>query len=363
MTQLLPYPIELSPYLAAWRFSLDAAGVPTRSNTILYHPTLIAQYALLQWRRYLAGQDERDKSAFLAQVRWLVAHETRIADDAGGWPISSLSPHTFVEGSWLSATTQGNALSGLVRAYQLTQETQFLKCAHRVAQTFARDILDGGVASPIGKEGLFFEDVAIYPASHSFSGCVFALSGLYDYVTLTGNGAMREVIERGLSTMHTLLAEFDTGFWAYSDLLDRPLVSPPQLLLQAELLAMLATLSGRRDFLAYSLRWRHYHHQRLTRLRYRVAQYKAHYSHILGKRIRARFFPVPQMSTPLQVCIPITAFPVAGGMRAVLSSLMQVTAESWRADYVTQYKGPNASDFTIYTFGTARMSPWQFPIV
>src|SRR5260221_5480620 len=96
----------------------------------------------------------------------------RTSDDAGGWPISSPHPDIPTKGRWLSALTQGNALSVLVRAYQLTSEQPFLDAAQRVIRTFERDILDGGVSAPVGSNGVFFEEVAVYPAVHKLSGFI-----------------------------------------------------------------------------------------------------------------------------------------------------------------------------------------------
>jgi glycosyltransferase involved in cell wall biosynthesis len=360
---LFPYPIDMRLYLTLLQFSLDDGGVPSQVSLAGYHPTIIAQYALVQWNQYLASKNESCRTEFLIQAYRLIEHEVRIAKDAGGWPISSQRPDSNFEGSWLSALTQGNALSVLVRAYQLTQDEVFLASARRVALTFERDILDGGVIAPIGRDGIFFEEVAVYPAAHTLNGCIFALFGLYDYLALTGNAAIREIIESSLSTMHVLLDEFDTGFWICADLLHRRLVSSSQLLLHAELLSALAAISACEHCLKLSLRWQQYHRQPLTRLRYYIASRKVSHSCVFWNRIRSRLFSLPRISYPLRVCVPITAFPVAGGMRTVLAGVAQAMMGKWQVEHLTQYVGPNRGNFTIHRFGTAKMSPWQFPMV
>ncbi|MDQ2886062.1 MAG: glycosyltransferase family 4 protein [Chloroflexota bacterium] len=79
--------------------------------------------------------------------------------------------------------------------------------------------------------------------------------------------------------------------------------------------------------------------------------------------VRSRLFPGPQISHPLRVCVPISAFPVTGGMRTVLSNIAQVTGDIWQIEYLTHAIGPHSERFIIHQFGTRRMGPWQFPAV
>ncbi len=65
----------------------------------------------------------------------------------------------------------------------------------------------------------------------------------------------------------------------------------------------------------------------------------------------------------MQVCVPITAFPVAGGMRSVLAGVQQAMEQHWQMIYLTNHKGPLADKFTIEVFGGRLARPWQFPQV
>ncbi len=213
-------------------------------NAYGYHPTTITHYALAHWNLYLTTLEESHLHTFLKQAQWLVEHEVIIDEGMSGWPLSFSHPDVPTNGSWLSALTQGCGISVLVRAYKLTEDARYLEVAHRVIGTFKRDILDGGVSTPVDGEGVFFEEVAVYPAAHMLSGFMFALLGLYDYVMVTDNTEVSEIIRHALATMHWLLVEFDTGFWLRNDLLGRQLASSAQLTLHIELLSTLATCSG-----------------------------------------------------------------------------------------------------------------------
>jgi glycosyltransferase involved in cell wall biosynthesis len=86
------------------------------------------------------------------------------------------------------------------------------------------------------------------------------------------------------------------------------------------------------------------------------------------KLLRRLIFGAPivhkqKQATLEQVCIPITAFPVAGGMRSVLSGVAQVMSDQWQITYLTYCKGKDTQGLTIKTFGSAKTHPWHFPNV
>ena len=115
-------------------------------------------------------------------------------------------------GPWLSAVTQGNSISVLTRAYQLTGQEIFIDITRHAIRTFEKDILDGGICTPVGTNGVFFEEFGIYPASHTLTGLIFGLYGLYDYVMLSHDSQIERLIQNSLAAMHILLVEFEEDF-------------------------------------------------------------------------------------------------------------------------------------------------------
>src|SRR6266700_1574093 len=354
VVDLSSYPIDMSSFLTLPDSTLDAAGVPYRVNPAGYDPALIAHYALAHWNMYLATNDEQHRNMFLSQAYWLIEHEERIGKAAGGWPISFHHPDFHPRGSWLSASAQGSGISVLMRAYQLTHQEAFLEVINRVVRTFEQDILDGGVTAPTGANGIFFEDMAVYPATHALNGFLFALLGLYDYVALTGDAQIEKLISRSLATMHDILREFDLGFWTYTDLLHQRLATPSQLALQTMLLEAVARLSTCNHCSTIVSRWKGYQHRFGPRLRYLIAERWSRYRRAFWGRVRTALFPAPQPASLRPICIPLPAFPVMEGVA-------QVTKDIWQIEYLTQIVGPRAQDFTIYRFGTASMTPSAFP--
>jgi glycosyltransferase involved in cell wall biosynthesis len=361
--ELLAYPIDMSSFLRLPSCTFDAAGVPCHGSSSAYPPTTIAQYALAHWNQYLATNDEHHRRVFLVQAYWFVEHVIKIGEDAGGWPIVLPRLDVPMGNSALSALTQGSALSVLVQAYRLTSEEVFLRVAHRAARTFERDILDGGVNTPIGADGLFFEEVAVYPAAHTLSGFIFSLFGLYDYVSLTRDAQIERLIARSLETMRSLLEEFDTGFWTRADLLHRHLASPAHLTLQIMLLEALASYSGNDHYMATARRWKSYQRRILSRLRYLMSSSSTSLISTLGNRLRTMIFPKSSPSSSIRVCVPINAFPVTGGTQTVLRGVAQVTADVWQLEYLTRFGDSHAEHCCIHRFGTVKMSPWHFPTV
>lgn len=294
-SELRPFPVEMKSLLDLPHGPLDEAGVPYFIPTSeefaseCYHPTYIAQYALTQWNEYLRSKKEEALEAFLTQARWFVAHETRTADGAGGWPLPFPCPDFYASEYWLSALTQGEVVAVLVRAYRVTGEESFLQVAHRAVRTFELDICEGGVSAKIGEQGIFFEEVAVYPAAHILNGYILSLFGLYDYVVLTNDVHIAQLIQRSINTLHTLLDEFDLGYGTRYDLLLRGHCSPFYHNLHVLLLAALAQYSGCQHCAALSARWATYEHgikPLINHVMSRLSRYRRGISLIISGRER-----------------------------------------------------------------------------
>jgi glycosyltransferase involved in cell wall biosynthesis len=327
-----------------------------------YQPATRMRHALAHWDRFLAINEGYDRQAFLDQAYWLLDHQQSAGDQVGGWPISPAVSEVSPCGPYLSASIQGHGLSILVRAYQLTGDGAWLDGARRVVRSFEEDIFDGGVCAPVGSDGIFFEEVTVYPAAHSLTGCLSALLALYEYVAVANDVHIAQLIDRGLNTLHGLLCEFDSGFWTRSDLLHRRLSSEAELLLQAQLLADLANCSQCEHCSALASRWRRYPHRLLGRLRFLVTSNFTQASHAFWCRWQRKLFP-RKASELVRVCVPVFGFPVMGGTRAVLTGIAKIMSDIWDFEYLTQDVGPHEDELVIHKFGTKRMAPWQFPAV
>ena len=376
----LPYPIDLAPLLALPFGTLDSEGVlynaPHGARDGAYQPTSIAQYGLAQWNAWLADERGERIEAFLAQARWLLAHETRLANGAGVWPIPFPSTGYGSPGPWLSAMTQGNALSVLVRAYHHTRDERFLECARRATRSFELDIFEGGVSAPVAGNGLFFEDVATYPAARILNGYVLALFGLLDYVQVTGDEKVEALAQRSLRTLHDLAPGYDLGYWSSYDLLHRQPATRFYHALHVALLRALGETTGCAHCTALAERWDRYQRSAWNRVRSIVVSRALR---IQAARVARRAAAVRKSTdqTPNdaaardrreRVLVTITGFPIAGGMRSVLAGVSAVMDAEWDLEYVTRAVGSDAAGHTIHgyerrygLFGPEATSPSQYP--
>ena len=304
-----------------------------------------------------------DNEALLVQAQWLVEHEIRINASSSGWPISSPQATRSNDGLCLSAVVQGCAITTLVRAYTLTHAELFFETMKRAVKTFERDILDGGISTPAGDQGIYFEEVAVYPATHSLSGCMSGLLGLYEYVTLTHDEHIQTLIEQALAGLHHFLPEFDTGFWTYSDLLHRNISSPEQLALQIDLLNTLSKYSHCTHCSLLLARWKKYQRQPASHIRRSAIECWIYCRNSFWRPIQSALFPRVSSSAPLRTCVIVPAFPAPGGVFTVLEGIAQVMKDVWDIEYLTHQVGPHPENYVIHRFGTKKMAYWQFPMV
>ena len=328
--------------------------------------------ALLRWNSAIITPERGAEDALLAHARWLVDYEVTVAPGAGGWPLP------VADTRLLSATMQGLALAVLARAYLLTGQIQFLACARRAAHTFALDILDGGVCAPVGDgedAGIVFEAVARYPADHSLEGFLVATLSLYDFATLTDDTQARALAQRGHDTLHKLLPVYDVGYRTRSHLHGARLSGQCQQAYLARLMDSLAACSRCAQCQRTSTCWAMYPRSATKRLRFHLARARnvgsqkawALARHALGLR-------GTQTNTdthrPYRICVPITAYPVGGGMRAVMAGWRQAMACDWTMEFLTAHIGPDAEGQVIYSFDprvpvlrARAISPSLFPNV
>lgn len=252
----------------------------------------------------------------------------------------------------------------LTRAYQLTNEEAFLQSASLALEPLRRDIFAGGVSAPLGESGIFLQDEAAYPATHMFTGCAFALLGLYEYLAVVVDADTTQLVARCWQALRVVLDEFDMEFWTRPALSSYQLATPAHLLLQAKLLAILAEYSGWQHAVDLAARWRNYPRRLSARLRYWLNRRLAWFPRVWENRWRRKFFPPSGSDAQTtRVAVSVYGFPSLGGTRAVLAGLAQVTNDIWHIEYITQEVVPHTEPFIIHKFGTRRMEPWQFPAV
>lgn len=169
----------------AWGVRFTDEGLPTVAIPALgkhaLSATTIAQWGIAEYNR---GRYDRAERA----AHYLLS----IQDDRGGFPLTFDHAYTQngavvgydLKAPWLSAITQGNAISLLSRMYVYSRVQAYRDAALAALGPLNTDTTAGGVRGYLNG-GVWFEETPDprYP-NHIFNGSVFALLGIGDAATL-----------------------------------------------------------------------------------------------------------------------------------------------------------------------------------
>jgi hypothetical protein len=267
---------------ADYRGPFDNFGVPLLNYHgkigLQYNPIAVAQYGLARYNRYRHNGDDADRKAFLAQADWLVLN---LQENSKGIPVWN---HNFdyeyfqpLKSPWYSGLAQGQGVSLLVRAYELSGDTRYREAAHQAFRSLRLTTREGGVVAVDDDGSTWIEEYVVTPSSHILNGFLWALWGVWDYSLATGDEMASRLWARGVDTLKKNLHRFDTGYWSLYDL-SRPgpmrmLASPFYHRLHIVQLRVTARMTELGMFSDYADRWERYTRSRVNR--YRARSYKA----------------------------------------------------------------------------------------
>ena len=368
---LLPYPIDLTPPDAG----ASVAGAAVTSDDGAEADTR-ALLGLASWNAYLRTGDRNRLARALDQADWLVDRQLALAQGGAGWPHTTPDTDHYAFRPWLSAATQAHALSLLVRAYQSTGKRSFLEAAARAVELFTRDILDGGVTAPAGASGVVFESIAVYPAAHMLGGFLQSFLGLHDYLAFADDPRLVARLTEAHGTLHQLLPHYDAGGWTRTDLLPGRLATPRRQREHAHVLGVVARLTGCAECAARAACWQVAPRRPLRRARAAITRVAARARFGVRRMVRQARYPEADVAarqapaTPLPVVVPIAAYPIPGGMRAVMRTWAAVMADDWSIHFLTRRVGQTAEGERVDSFelrhrlfGSETSAPSQFPNV
>jgi hypothetical protein len=233
---------------------------PWRDRPWRLHVGLV-QWALAAYEHYLAGEGEKWLSVALSAGEHLLGEQERGGPMDGAWLHRDPYLHTYdLKPPWLSAITQGQAASLLVRLHQESEDARFADGARRALRPLMSPVSEGGLLVPLDG-GAFPEEYPTDPPSLVLNGGIYALLGFYDAaVGLRDEEAGRAWIE-ATETLARCLNRWDAGWWSRYDLYPRRfpnLASPWYHVLHILQLTVLARLTGRAEFAFYANRFGDY---------------------------------------------------------------------------------------------------------
>jgi hypothetical protein len=227
----------------------------------IFNPTVICQYALALFD-LMADKDFADKdlnNQFFAQSDWLVSNKRQLRHGQG-WYLNYNIPEYVINAPWLSALTQGEAISVLCRAFFLSGKDEYLEAAEKAIIPFEYDVVDGGLCN-------YFDNIMIfeeYPSQKPnvvLNGWIFAIFGFYDLYLLSSNQTAKKLYDISLDSLEKIIDYFDVNYWSQYNLYHYPsyyLTSYKYHNLHIEQLKALYIISNK-DFLKKTYtRWEYY---------------------------------------------------------------------------------------------------------
>lgn len=241
----------------------------------------VAQMALGCYEIWLTKKDESHKERFLRLADWLVKKQRMDVNWSGIWEFK-FDWNYRLKSPWVSAMAQGEGISVLLRAHQMTQEKRYLIAAQRALKPFNYTVEQGGVKSIDEDGSIFFEEYPSVPYSHVLNGFIFALWGLYDYAIYQNDSHARKLFDAGVATLEKGLPRYDLGHWSAYDLYKpyriRYIANPFYHQLHIAQLRALYRLTRRDIFLQTAEKWEGYQKNIFCRIRFFIhtIAYKAY---------------------------------------------------------------------------------------
>lgn len=212
----------------------------------IYFSIGVFQYGLGAYDLYLQTRQEIYKDKLLACADWAVENQ----QTDGGW-ITFAYNHPDTP---YSAMAQGEGISMLLRAHQVTGDSRYIESARLAKDFMLKPIPEGGTTTY--EDGL----VLLYEATANpviLNGWIFSLWGLYDYCKYTTDEEAKVVLDRTLASLVRKLPDFDTGYWSmYED--GKRICSPFYHQLHIAQLTVMYDLFGDAVYDTYARRWTDY---------------------------------------------------------------------------------------------------------
>lgn len=202
---------------------LNSSYIDVKSEKLHYYPISIGQFGLAVFNDYLKYQHNSEKELFLRISDWFV-HSAIIENSLGAYWVTDVpKPEFKIHAPWKSAFTQSRAISILLRAWQMTGESNYLKLASEALIPFTISIEKGGVAVDLTEEMAFYEEYVAEKPTRILDGAMFSLFGVYDFIRaskdLSGweesNELAKVIFRKGVNGLKFWLPQFDMGYWAY----------------------------------------------------------------------------------------------------------------------------------------------------
>ena len=216
----------------------------TESGEIFVFPVAVFQFAFGLLDYYYESKQEKYLEKFRQCADWAISMQH--AD--GAWDNFSYIYPEHPYGSM----AQGEGVSLLVRAYKLFDEQKFLDAASKAMSFMLNSLDEGGCTLYVG-EKVIFQEFQHLPTV--LNGWIFSWWGLYDYVLVTQDSEVKQIMDKSLQTLVDYLPRFSCSYWSMYDLGGK-ITSPFYHNLHIAQMEAMYRLTERQVFNQYANKWR-----------------------------------------------------------------------------------------------------------
>jgi hypothetical protein len=182
---------------------------------------VLVQYGMGAWERFVLGEGEQ----WLAVARRVADELLDAQADDGAWHHGYQYPHTYdLAPGWISAITQGEAASLLVRLHRETGEQRYADAARAALVPMTIPTEQGGCQATLDGHP-FAEEYPTRPGSYVLNGSIFALWGFRDVAIGLGDPDAQREWDTRREALKATLHRWDLGYWSRYDLYPHPLVN------------------------------------------------------------------------------------------------------------------------------------------
>ena len=216
----------------------------TENGGTFIFPVAVFQFSFGLLDYYYESKDERYLVKFRQCADWALSKQR--AD--GAWDNFSYAYPTHPFG----AMAQGEGASMLLRAYKLFDDAKYLDAASKAIEFMLKPLEEGGCTMYDGKD-VVFQEFQHLPTV--LNGWIFSWWGLYDYVLVSHDPRLKQVMERSLSSLVKFLPRFSCAIWSMYDLGGK-ITSPFYHNLHIAQMDAMFRLTGQEIFNQFAYRWR-----------------------------------------------------------------------------------------------------------
>lgn len=249
---------------------IDNSEIPKifypRLREAVYNPLYISTRAISISRK-VQGEKNRGKNLkyFLNHVNWLRDNLRLSTHDGvkyGVWEHNFRYPYGIykLEVPWRSGMAQGEGISALNKAYEITGDVSYLECAKYALNAFFIDVKNGGVTYKDSENDWWFEEYAgaldgVEP--RVLNGAIYAVIDVYDFWKTTGDQDAQTLFIKGVNGIKNRLGQYDTGRWTYYDAIGT-IATKHYHSDHIYLTQKLYEITGEKKFLEYNKKWSQY---------------------------------------------------------------------------------------------------------